>query len=129
MISYILKVGQSITWIYEVLLKESYLSLMRKIMKIHRLQFSIEIHAEKTRIWNALWKDSSYREWASVFFEGSYIVVNNWEEGSTVHFLAPDQSGIYSRIETHIPNTMIRFTHIGNVLEGKEQAIDEETKT
>jgi len=98
-------------------------------MKINRLQFSIDIDAEKTKIWNALWNENSYRDWASVFFEGSYAITDNWKEGSKVLFLAPDQSGIYSIIETHIPNKTIRFKHIGNVLNGKEQPIDDETKT
>ena len=97
-------------------------------MNINRLKFSIEIHAEKSKIWKALWDEHSYREWASVFFEGSYIVADNWQEGSKVFFLSPDQSGIYSTIETHIPNEMIEFKHIGNVVDGKEQPLDEETR-
>lgn len=97
-------------------------------MKAKRLLFSIDIQAEKSKIWQALWDDSSYRAWASVFYEGSYIVADDWGEGSTVLFLGPDQSGIYSLIETHIPHTMIQFKHIGNVVKGKEQPIDEETK-
>ncbi|WP_298519475.1 hypothetical protein [uncultured Kordia sp.] len=95
---------------------------------IHRLKFSIDIQAEKSTIWKTLWDDNSYRDWASVFFEGSYAVSDDWKEGSTVHFLAPDQSGIYSIIEKHTPNHIIHFKHIGNVVEGKEQPIDEETK-
>ncbi|MBC8754867.1 hypothetical protein H2O64_09310 [Kordia sp. YSTF-M3] len=97
-------------------------------MKINRLQFSIDIKAEKTKIWNALWNEDSYRDWASVFFEGSYAITDNWKEGSKVLFLSPDQSGIYSCIETHIPNKTITFKHIGNVVKGKEQPIDDETK-
>ncbi|QHI35537.1 hypothetical protein IMCC3317_08830 [Kordia antarctica] len=95
---------------------------------INRLQFSIDIKAEKTKIWKALWNERSYRDWVSVFFEGSYAITENWEEGSKVVFLAPDQSGIYSSIETHIPNKIMMFKHIGNVLNGKEQPIDDETK-
>lgn len=98
-------------------------------MKINRLQFSIDIDAEKTKIWNALWDENLYRDWASVFFEGSYVITDNWKEGSKVLFLAPDQSGIYSIIETHIPNKIITFKHIGNVLKGKEQPVDDESKT
>lgn len=97
-------------------------------MKINRLQFSIDIKAEKTKIWKALWNDASYRDWASIFFEGSYAISDNWKEGSKVQFLAPDQSGIYSLIEKHIPNEIMAFKHIGNVLKGKEQLIDVETK-
>lgn len=95
---------------------------------INRLKFSIDIKAEKTTIWKALWDENSYREWVSVFFEGSYAVTDDWKDGSKVHFLAPDQSGIYSIIEKHIPNRIIQFKHIGNVLEGKEQLIDDKTK-
>jgi len=95
---------------------------------INRLKFSIDIKAEKTKIWEVLWKDSLYRDWAGVFFEGSYVVADNWEEGSTVLFLAPDQSGIYSIIKKHIPNKIIQFKHIGNVVKGKEQPIDDEAK-
>lgn len=96
---------------------------------INRLQFSIEIKAEKTKIWNALWDERSYRDWASVFFDGSYAITDNWKEGSKVLFLSPDQSGIYSIIETHIPNKIMMFRHIGKVVKGKEQPIDDETKT
>ncbi|MBG6129976.1 hypothetical protein IWQ47_001941 [Aquimarina sp. EL_43] len=97
-------------------------------MKINRLQFSIDIKAEKTKIWDALWKDNYYRDWTSVFFEGSYAITDNWKEGSKVVFLSPDQNGIYSIIETHIPNKIMRFKHIGNVIKGEEQPIDDETK-
>ena len=95
---------------------------------INRLLFSIDIKAEKTKIWKALWNESSYRDWASVFFEGSFAITDNWEESSKVLFLAPDKSGIYSIIETHIPNKVMMFKHIGNVVNGQEQPIDVETK-
>lgn len=95
---------------------------------INKLEFSIDIKAEKTMIWKALWDDSSYRDWASVFFEGSYVITENWQEGSKVLFLSPDQSGIYSIIETHIPNRIMVFKHIGSVVMGKEQPADDETK-
>ena len=95
---------------------------------INRLQFSVDIKAEKAKIWKSLWNDSSYRDWASVFFEGSYAITDNWEEGSTVLFLGPDQNGIFSIIETHLPNKIIAFKHIGNVVKGEKQAIDDETR-
>ncbi len=101
----------------------------RKMEQIDRLQYSIDIKADKPKIWQVLWGEQSYRTWASIFYEGSYVVAkDNWKEGSKVLFLAPDQSGIYSIIETHIPNRIIQFKHIGNVLKGREQPVDEETK-
>ena len=96
---------------------------------MNRLHFSIDIDADKSKIWNAIWDDSAYREWADVFFEGSYVVSDNWKEGTKVMFLAPDKNGIYSIIEKHVPNKIMQFKHIGNVINEKEQPIDEDTKT
>lgn len=95
---------------------------------INRLQFSVEIKAEKTKIWEALWTDSNYRDWTSVFSEGSHAVTDDWKEGSRVMFLGPDKGGIYSTIETHIPNQKMSFKHIGLVVNGEEQPLDDETK-
>lgn len=95
---------------------------------INRLQFSIDIKADKSVIWKALWNEDFYRDWASVFFEGSYAITDKWKENSKVLFLAPDKSGIYSIIETHIPNKVMKFKHLGNVVKGQEQPIDDETK-
>ena len=95
---------------------------------INRLQFSIDIKADKTKIWKALWDDKYYRDWAAVFYEGSYHVTDNWEEGNKIMFLAPDQNGIYSTIEKHIPNKIIKFKHIGSVLNGEMQPVNDETE-
>jgi len=58
----------------------------------------------------------------------SHVIADSWEEGSHVHFLGPDKSGIYSLIDKHIPNEIIRFKHIGKVEKGKELPLDDETK-
>lgn len=95
---------------------------------IKRLQFSINIKADREKIWNALWDDKHYRDWCGVFSEGSHYDVDNWEEGSKIMFLASDQSGIYSVIERHFPNKIIQFKHIGSVVDGQEQLVDDEVK-
>ena len=95
---------------------------------MNRREFSIDIEADKSTIWKALWDENSYRDWTSVFFEGSYLVADKWEEGSHVHFLGPDRNGIYSLIDKHIPNEIIRFKHIGKVENAKEIPSNNETK-
>jgi len=96
---------------------------------MNRLKFTINIPASKTKIWEVLWNEDAYRDWSSVFAEGSHAVTNNWEEGSIVFFLGADKSGIYSKIETHIPNETITFRHIGNVLNAKKQPLNDNSKT
>lgn len=95
---------------------------------IHQLQFSIEIKARASIIWKTLWDDNSYREWISTFSKGSYYLTDRLEQGSSIMFLAPDLSGIYSVIQSHIPNEMIQFKHIGLVANGEKQPMDAEVK-
>ncbi len=95
---------------------------------MNRLEVSIDIQADRAKIWKTLWDDASYREWTSVFFEGSHAISQDWQEGSKVLFLTPEQNGMYAIIERHIPEEIMAFKHIGNVVKGKEQPIDEETR-
>ena len=95
---------------------------------LNRLEFSIDIHADKEKIWAALWDDQHYRDWSGTFGEGSYYVVQNWQQGGKIMFLSSDQTGIYSIIERYIPNQVVQFKHVGNVVKGQEQPLDEETK-
>lgn len=95
---------------------------------MNRLHFSIKIKAEQSKIWKALWDENAYRDWTSVFEEGSYAISDNWKEGSKVMFLGADKNGIYSSVVNHIPNKIMQFKHIGIVKNGKEQPIDEDTR-
>lgn len=95
-------------------------------MGINRLIHAIDIKADKSKIWQALW--ASYSEWAAVFYAGSYAVTDQWKEGSRVLFLGPDDNGIYSSIEKHLPDELMEFRHIGTVVKGLEQVVDEATK-
>lgn len=98
-------------------------------MKTHRLHFDITINAQPKEIWNALWKDNLYRNWAGVFFEGSYFICDEWKAGNKVFFLGPDHKGIYSSIEAYVPHQSITFKHIGKA-EGKNSLPqDSETQT
>ena len=90
------------------------------------LEFTINIDASKDVVWNILWNDSTYREWTSVFSEGSYAETD-WKEGSKVLFLSATGEGMYSTIARNIPNEFMSFKHLGMVKQGKEEPLDEET--
>ena len=38
------------------------------------LQFSIEIKAPIERVWATLWEDATFRDWASIIEEGSWMI-------------------------------------------------------
>ena len=85
------------------------------------LHFSVRINAPRERVWNVLWDDVTYRDWTSVFAEGSYAV-SDWNEGSRIQFLDPGSgSGMSAVIEKKRPNELMSFRHLAEIRDGKEQ--------
>lgn len=86
-----------------------------------RLQFSIDIHAPRDRVWKVLWDDATFRDWTSVFAEGSYALTD-WNEGSTIRFLDPNSGGgMSSIIAQKRPYEFMSFKHVAEIKDGQEQ--------
>ncbi|HPF11915.1 MAG TPA: SRPBCC domain-containing protein [Flavobacteriaceae bacterium] len=88
------------------------------------LHFSVNINASKEAVWEALWNQKKYSDWAATFTEGTYVVTNDWEEGSKVHFLGPNGEGMHSLVHKHLPKEIMAFKHLGFVKDGKETPFD-----
>ena len=84
------------------------------------LQFEVDIKAPKEKVWSSLWDDSNYREWTTVFMEGSYAE-GDWQEGSKMRFLTPDGSGMFSIVEKNVPYKEMVFRHLGEVKNWEEE--------
>lgn len=91
-----------------------------------RLQFNIEIDAPREKVWEVLWGENTYPQWTKPFDSNSRAE-SDWQEGSKVLFLAEGGHGMYSTIEKKIENEYMSFRHIGEIADGKELPVDEET--
>mgnify|MGYP001185904397 CR=1 FL=1 len=86
---------------------------------MEHIRFSIDINAPREKVWKILWDDQFYKDWTSVFAEGS-TAVTDWQEGSKVLFLDGKGSGMVSKIAKRTENEFMSFLHLGTVQEGKE---------
>ena len=94
---------------------------------MEKQQFRILIDAPREKVWNILWNDQSYREWTSVFGEGSRAETD-WKKGSKVLFLGGSGEGMVSRIAENIPNEFMSIEHLGMVKNGVEDLESNEVK-
>lgn len=99
---------------------------------MEKLHFSIVINAPTEKVWHAMLDDDSYREWTSVFNEGSYYE-GSWDKGSKILFLGPDPTtgklgGMVSEIAENRPYEFISIKHLGLVNDGVEDTESEEAK-
>ncbi|HEU4860337.1 MAG TPA: hypothetical protein VFT15_10890 [Chitinophagaceae bacterium] len=65
---------------------------------MEKINFATTINAPREKVWKVLWDEASYRDWTSVFTEGSYAKTDNWKEGSKVLLLSPDGDGMVRRL-------------------------------
>lgn len=94
---------------------------------MQRKQFEITVNATPERVWETLWNDDTYRQWTSVFSEGSHAV-SDWKKGSKVLFLDGQGRGMVSRIADVTPNRFMSFEHLGEVTDGVEDTTSEKVK-
>lgn len=88
-------------------------------MKKH--QFSIEINASKESVWATLWEDASFRVWANLIDEGTYMK-GEMKEGNEIQFLSSlNGYGVTSLIEKLDLNAFVLFRHSADTKESGQQ--------
>lgn len=75
--------------------------------------------------------EESYKEWTDVFMPGSHYK-GDWNEGSKILFLAPDESGkmggMVSRIKENRKYEYVSIEHLGMVQNGIEDTSSDDVK-
>ncbi len=75
------------------------------------LEFKITINKSKEKVWNALWCDSSFRDWANNIDEGTYLL-GDLIEGNEVQFISSINGyGVTSLISKLVQYELIEFKH------------------
>lgn len=92
---------------------------------MNALQFKTVIDAPRQKVWDTLWNDATYREWTTVFTEGSRVItpgeetVTNWEKGGKVWFVDGNNHGMEALIADNQPNQFMSFQHLGELKDGQ----------
>ena len=94
---------------------------------MEKLNFNITIDAPRQKVWEVLWNDQSYREWTTVFGEGSRVETD-WKKGSKVLFMGSAQDGMLSMINDIRANEFMSFKHLGMIENGVEDVSSEKVK-
>ncbi|MDO8869406.1 MAG: SRPBCC domain-containing protein [Methanobacteriaceae archaeon] len=94
-------------------------------------QFSIVINAPKEKVWRTMLDLDTYKIWAEPFMPGSFYE-GDWNQGSKMLFLAPDEKGKMSGMVTQIkesrPYEFVSIEPTGVVEDRKENTTGEEAK-
>lgn len=84
-----------------------------------KLHFETDIAAPVERVWRTMLDQESYRDWTSVFADGSYYE-GSWEQGQRIRFLTPQGDGMVSEIAENRHHAFISIRHLGMIHGGRE---------
>lgn len=93
---------------------------------MHKQEYTTSIKASKERVWQVLWDDESFRDWASLIDEGTYMK-GELKEGNVVQFISSHGGyGVSSLVEKLIPAELIVLKHQMDTKDSGESQRDEE---
>ena len=75
-----------------------------------QMQFFVEIHASKQRVWETLWQDETLRKWAGIIDPGTYMV-GDLKEGNEVQYISGNGYGVTSLVKKLIENEFLLLRH------------------
>ena len=85
------------------------------------MQFTIDIHATKQTVWDVLWQDATFREWAGIVDPGTYMK-GELKEGSEVQFISAENGyGVTSLVEKVTPGEFLQLRHESDTQQGGTQ--------
>ena len=91
------------------------------------LQFSIEIHATKEKVWDTLWQDETLRQWAGIIDPGTHMS-GELKKGNEVQFISANGYGVTSLVEKLTPGEFLLLRHRADTQEdGKRERAQEWT--
>jgi len=76
-----------------------------------KMQFSTQIDTSKEKVWDTLWRDETFREWASIIDPETYMV-GELKEGNEIQFISSHGGyGVTSLVETLVINEFLLLRH------------------
>lgn len=89
------------------------------------MQFTIQIRATRQRVWNTLWQDETFRDWASIIDPRTYMI-GELKEGNALQFISAENGyGVTSLVEKLVPGEFLLLRHSADT---KEQGTQERDK-
>lgn len=90
------------------------------------IQFSITINTSKEKVWNTLWEERSFRIWADVIDEGTYMM-GEFKEGNEIQFISSVNGyGVTSLVEKLVPNEYVLLRHEADTQESGQKVREKE---
>ncbi len=106
-------------------LSYKYLTLVDNTF-MKKLTFSVQINASKDKVWDTLWNNKTFREWAGIIDPGTYMV-GELNKGSQIQFISSENGyGVTSKVEKVDAGSYLLLRHQADTKDRGESERDDE---
>lgn len=99
---------------------------------MEKLKFEVSINAPAQTVWATMLDDAAYRAWTGVFNEKGSYYEGDWNRGSEIRFLGPDDEGslggMIATVEESRPHEFISLRYLGQIVRGVEDRTSDAAK-
>lgn len=90
------------------------------------MQFQVEINTSREKVWDTLWQDETFRQWAGLIDPETYMV-GEMKEGNEVQFIsAANGYGVTSLVEKLMPGEFLLLRHQADTQDTGKQEREKE---
>lgn len=90
------------------------------------MEFTIAIQAPREAVWDTLWQDETFREWAGIIDPGTYMV-GTLKEGNEIQFISAENGyGVTSLVEKVREGEFLLLKHRADTQDTGKQLREEE---
>ncbi len=90
------------------------------------MECSIKINVTKENVWDTLWQDKTFQQWASIIDSGTYIV-RDLKEGNEIQFISSSSGyGVTSLVERLIEGEFLLLRHSADTQEDGKRECEKE---
>lgn len=93
---------------------------------MEKMEFTIAIQAPREAVWDTLWQDETFREWAGIIDPGTYMV-GTLKEGNEIQFISAENGyGVTSLVEKVREGEFLLLKHRADTQDTGKQLREEE---
>ena len=89
------------------------------------VQFTVQINASKEKVWNTLWRDKTFRQWAGIIDPGTHMT-GKLEQGNEVQFISANGYGVTSLVKKVITHEYLLLRHQAYTQQDAKEAREKE---
>ncbi len=87
--------------------------------------FSINVYASRETVWDTLWQDETFRQWADIIDPGTHLI-GDLKEGNEVQFISGNGYGVTSLVHELVPGSFLLLKHRSDTQENGSQEREDE---